>query len=78
VLIFVVASVPIDPRQRGGQTARRLVIVLTTAQVGLGFANVWLLAPVWMQLLHLAVTDLLWIALVVTAVSALAAPDAAA
>jgi len=78
VLIYVVASVPIDPRRRGGQTARRLVIVLTTAQVGLGFVNVWLLAPVWMQLLHLAVADLLWIALVVTAASALAAPDAAA
>ena len=78
VLIYAVASVPIDPRQRAGQAARRLVIVLTTAQVGLGFVNVWLLAPVWMQLLHLAVADLLWIALVVTAAAALAAPDAAA
>ena len=78
VLIYAAASVPIDPRQRAGQVARRLVIVLTTAQVGLGFVNVWLLAPVWMQLLHLAVADLLWIALVVTAASALAAPDAAA
>jgi heme A synthase len=77
VLVYVVASVPIDPRRRGGQAARRFVIVLTTAQVALGFVNVWLLAPVWMQLLHLAVADLLWIALVVTAASALAAPDAA-
>ena len=77
VLIYVVGSIPIDPRQRGGQIARRLVIMLTTAQVGLGFANVWLLAPVWMQLLHLGVADLLWIALVVTAAAALAKPDQA-
>ena len=52
--------------------------MLTTAQVALGFVNVWLLAPVWMQLLHLGVADLLWIALVVTAAAALAKPDAAA
>jgi heme A synthase len=77
VLIYVVGSIPIDPRERAGQIARRLVIVLTTAQVGLGFANVWLLAPVWMQLLHLGVADLLWIALVVTAAAALANPDQA-
>jgi heme a synthase len=78
ILIYVVASMPIDARQRGGQAARRIAIVLTTAQVAMGFVNVWLLAPVWMQLLHLAVADLLWIALVVTAASALAEPGAAA
>jgi heme A synthase len=77
VLIYAVGSVPIDPRQRAGQIARRLVVVLTATQVALGFANIWLLAPVWMQLLHLGVADLLWIALVVTAAAALAKPDRA-
>ena len=77
VLIYVVGSIPIDPRQRAGQIARRLVVSLTTTQVALGFANIWLLAPVWMQLLHLGVADLLWIALVVTAAAALAKPDQA-
>ena len=71
VLIYAVGSIPIDPRRRAGRIARRAVIVLTTAQVALGFVNVWLLAPVWMQLLHLGVADLLWIALVVTAAAAL-------
>ena len=47
------------------------------AQVVLGFVNVWLLAPVWMQLLHLGMADLLWIALMITAAAALAKPDAA-
>jgi heme A synthase len=43
----------------------------------LGFVNVWLLAPVWMQLTHLLVADLLWIALVVMAASALTRRDPA-
>ncbi len=33
-------------------------------QVVVGVLNVLLLAPVWMQLVHLLVADLLWIALV--------------
>jgi heme A synthase len=77
VLIYAVASVPIDPRLRAGRIARRAVIVLSAAQVVLGFVNVWLLAPVWMQLLHLGMADLLWIALTITAAAALAAPDEA-
>jgi len=40
---------------------------LTLAQVGAGVLNVALLAPVWMQLLHLLLADLLWIALVLLA-----------
>jgi heme A synthase len=39
-----------------------------------GLANVALLAPVWMQVVHLLVADLLWIAFVLFAASALAAP----
>jgi len=77
VLIYVVGSIPIDPRQRAGQIARRLVVVLTATQVALGFANIWLLAPVWMQLLHLGMADLVWIALVVTAAAAIAMPERA-
>jgi heme A synthase len=36
---------------------------LVGLQVGLGFLNVALLAPVWLQLVHLAVADAIWIAL---------------
>jgi heme A synthase len=42
--------------------------------------NVVLLAPVWLQLLHLLLADLLWIAFVILAASALsrtAAPEPA-
>ena len=48
--------------------ARWLVLV----QVAGGVLNLMLLAPVWMQLVHLLVADLTWIALVLLGASALA------
>jgi hypothetical protein len=33
--------------------------------------NIWLLAPIWLQLVHLLLADLLWIALVLLAAEAL-------
>jgi heme a synthase len=44
-----------------------LVLCLLVVQFGLGIADVTLLAPVWMQILHLLGADLLWIALVLLA-----------
>ncbi|MCX6549861.1 MAG: COX15/CtaA family protein [Acidobacteria bacterium] len=76
-LVFGLAAIPIAADDRRGRMARRAVGVLAAAQVVLGVMNVWLLAPVWMQLLHLLVADLLWIALVLTASGALAEPAVA-
>jgi len=63
-----------DPR------LKRLTSVLTSlfvAQVGIGILNVTLLAPVWLQLTHLLVADLFWIALVLASAAALSdAPEA--
>jgi cytochrome c oxidase assembly protein subunit 15 len=42
-----------------------LVLSLLVLQFALGLADVTLLAPVWLQVLHLLGADLLWIALVV-------------
>ena len=42
------------------------------AQIALGFLNLFLLAPIWMQLIHLFVADVLWICLTLMAASALA------
>ncbi len=47
------------------------VLGAVLTQLGLGVANVFLLAPVWLQLLHLLVADLLWVALVLLGASAL-------
>ncbi|MCA9614357.1 MAG: COX15/CtaA family protein, partial [Myxococcales bacterium] len=43
------------------------LVALVGVQVGLGFLNVALLAPVWLQLVHLAVADAVWIALLLLA-----------
>jgi heme a synthase len=44
-----------------------VVLLLLGLQYGLGVADVALLAPVWMQIVHLLGADLLWIVLVVLA-----------
>jgi heme A synthase len=59
-----------DPRR---QWAALLITVLTVVQIVLGAINIGLLAPVWMQILHLFVADLLWISLVLYSASALGA-----
>jgi heme a synthase len=41
------------------------VVGLLVVQYVLGALDVWLLAPVWMQVIHLLGADLLWTALVV-------------
>lgn len=48
----------------GERRLARLVAGLLALQFFLGFADVLLLAPVWLQLVHLAGADLYWIALV--------------
>jgi len=76
VSIFVLRSTPYP-------TARNLavsVLILAVIQLGAGATNVLLLAPVAMQITHLLLADLLWIALVLLAVEAspLRAPRLAA
>lgn len=36
-------------------------IVLIGLQIVVGFINVWLLAPAWLQIVHLLLSDLIWI-----------------
>jgi cytochrome c oxidase assembly protein subunit 15 len=53
--------------RHAGDPARRLAIavaVLSGVQLFLGAVNVILLAPVWMQMVHLLFADLVWIAFV--------------
>ena len=48
---------------------------LAALQIALGFANVILLAPVWLQLLHLLVADAIWIGFVLLGAEALSQPS---
>ena len=64
----------------GSPRLRRGLIATVALQLVLGFANVVLLAPVWLQLVHLLVADAIWIGFVLLGAQALArsAPAAAA
>jgi heme A synthase len=53
----------------------RYVRVLLLAQVGAGALNMVLLAPTWLQLVHLLLADLIWIGLVLLSATVLAAGD---
>ncbi len=46
----------------GAGTAARAIVWLVGVEFALGFANVLLLTPTWLSLIHLAVADALWIA----------------
>jgi heme A synthase len=49
-----------------------LAALLVFLQLAAGAVNVTLLAPVWMQILHLLIADLLWIAFAVLVLEAAA------
>jgi len=51
-------------RPIGQSRASMALIMLLFAQVGIGMLNVLTLAPVWLQILHLLVADVIWISLV--------------
>ncbi len=63
-----------DPR---AQQFAVLTVSLYAAQLALGMLNIWLMAPVWIQILHLLLSLLIWIALTLLAAVALPAASAA-
>ena len=77
VVTFLAARVLQATDERGLRRAAWWVPALALAQIAAGVVNVALLAPVWLQILHLLLADLLWIAFVLLAGRALALPAAA-
>lgn len=72
--VFAIAAAAALRRLRpGGITERlsHLVTLFFVVQLVAGTVNVVLLAPVWMQLVHLLLADAVWLALVLLAASAL-------
>ncbi len=63
LLIWIVGRTPAGRPWRDAPAARSIVW-LVVAQVAAGALNVVLLVPVWMQLVHLLLADLLWISFV--------------
>jgi heme A synthase len=76
-LYVVLAGLVVRRLRPGPMTARlsRRLVALFAAQVLVGAFNVMLLAPVWMQLVHLFIADVVWITLVCTTAAALAEPE---
>ena len=61
LLFYAVAS---SARRPDLRPRAWLLIAMLAAQITAGVANLLLSAPVWMQMLHLLLADLLWISLV--------------
>lgn len=79
--VLLVIAAPLLARRSATPLAHRLatgVVALGLTQIGAGIVNVLLLAPVWMQLLHLLLADLLWILLVLLGAVVLARTEPAA
>jgi heme A synthase len=74
VAAFAASRVLQTTDDRGARRAARAVFALLLLQLGAGLLNVALLAPVWMQIVHLLLADLAWIAFVLLAVRALSLP----
>ncbi|HVX64970.1 MAG TPA: COX15/CtaA family protein [Bryobacteraceae bacterium] len=73
-LLWAASSLVRARPSAGVKQAAAAVAALVLAQLAAGAVNIALLAPVWMQLVHLLLADALWIALVVAAARAALAP----
>jgi cytochrome c oxidase assembly protein subunit 15 len=71
-LIVVAPRLPVAGEPPAGIGPGALVALLAGLQAAIGALNVLLLAPIWLQLVHLLVADLLWIAVVLLGAAVLA------
>jgi heme A synthase len=76
---FLILTAFFARSRRTGVEVRRwstLLITIVMAQLGAGAVNLLLHAPTWLQLVHLLLSDLVWIALVLLGFSALQQSEA--
>jgi heme A synthase len=57
---------------RSTRTFAAAVVVIVAVQLGVGFLNVYLLAPIWMQMVHLLLADATWVLMILLSADALA------
>src|SRR6185436_9498774 len=65
----------LQPGSPAARQANRWILRLVFLQIVAGVANIVLLAPIWMQIVHLLLADLVWISYLVVAAQALAVTD---
>lgn len=76
--VYIVVVARLVSAMRPNPDTRRfaqVLIGLFGVQFVIGMANVGLLAPIWMQLIHLFVADLVWITLVLLGASSMLADE---
>jgi heme a synthase len=74
VLAMLVGPRLVGPDDTTGHRLGRLLILATGLQLIAGVVNVLLLAPIWMQMVHLLLADTVWIVLVLLGAQALRQP----
>ena len=77
VVLAVFSAAVLATRGRAGASLGMALVGAFLGQMALGALNVALQAPIWLQIVHLLATDLIWIALVVWGSEVLAAPEPA-
>ena len=78
LLIWICVSVLKSKGPQATETAAQRVLSITIFQLAVGAINMTLLAPIWMQLIHLLIADVLWIAVVLLALETMEARHAEA
>ncbi len=73
-LVFVAARVLLSTEDPATRRNAWALPVIAVVQVAVGLTNVALLAPVWMQVVHLLLADVLWLAFVFLAARAMEIP----
>jgi heme a synthase len=66
--LFLLYAGIVLPRRITSEAVRKaggLLVILVLIQAMAGVINIWLLAPIWMQLAHLFIGSMLWIVLVI-------------
>src|SRR4030095_7649705 len=74
LLILTAYSARSRQPKNDGKRCSPALIALVFVQLGAGAINLLLHAPIWLQLLHLLLSDLVWVALVLLGCSALQQP----
>lgn len=72
--VYMIAVAGFIRRKRPDRATTRAataLIALVLIQLSAGFLNLALLAPIWLQMVHLLLADLVWIALIILGASAL-------
>ncbi|MBI5304905.1 MAG: COX15/CtaA family protein [Chloroflexi bacterium] len=63
-LLFVVNTLRASKMDADARRFSTTLVVLFAIELGAGVLNIYLLVPIWMQLLHLLLADLVWIVLI--------------